>query len=254
MTSGTGNATVIVNQGGNANYNAAPALTANVTAVKASSSTALTSSSNPSVYNQSVTMTANVSGHPGTATGSVTFMEGSTIMAANVTMSSGRATFTTSTFTVASHAVTAFYNGDANFNRSTSSSLNQMVNKASTTTSVNTSSNLSTHGQLVTFTTVVNGAGASGTVTLMDGAAALDNTTLSAGTAVFNISTLPVGNHSITAVYSGDDNFFGSTSAALIQTVKASINWGLIGGLIAAGIVIIIALIVTLVLVRHKHK
>jgi hypothetical protein len=254
MTSGTGNATVIVNQGGNTNYSAAPALTANVTAVKASSSTALTSSANPSAYNQSVTFTANVSGHPGTATGNVTFMEGSTIIAANVTMSSGRATFTISNFTVASHAITAFYNGDANFNSSTSSALNQTVNKANTTISVNASPNQSTHGQLVTFTAIVTGAGASGTVTFMDGAAAMGNTTLSAGTATFNLSTLPAGNHSITAVYSGDSHFLSNTSETLIQTVKASINWGLIGGLMAAGIVIIITLVVTLVIALRRHK
>lgn len=254
ITSGTGTATVIVNQGGNANYSAAPALTANVTAVKASSSIALTSSPNPSFYNQSVTLTATVSGHPGTPTGNVSFMEGSTIMAANVTMSGGSATFTTCTFTVASHAITAVYNGDANFNRSTASALNHTVNKANTTISVNTSSNLSTNGQLITFTAIVTGAGASGTVTFLDGAAALGNATLSAGTATFNISTLPVGNHSITAVYSGDGNFLGSTSAPLTQTVKTGINWGLIGGLVAAAVVIIIVLVVTLVIVLHKRR
>ena len=254
MTSGTGNATVTVNKDGDANYSAAPALTANVTAVKNSSSTALTSSANPSFYNQSVTFTATASGHSGTPTGNVTFMEGSTILAANVTMSGGRATFTTSTFTVASHAITAVYNGDTNFNRSTASALNQTVNKAVTTTSVNTSCNLSTHGQLVTLTAIVTGAGASGTVTFMDGAAALGNATLSAGTATFNVSTLPVGTHAITAAYSGDGNFLDSTSAALTQTVKSSINWGLIGGLITAGIVVIITLVVTLVVVLRRRR
>ncbi len=253
MTSGTGTATVIVNQAGNANYSAATKLTDNVTAVKASSSVTLASSSNPSSYNQSVTFTATVSGRPGTATGNVTFMEGSSSMAANVTMSGGRATFTTSTFIVASHAITAFYNGDANFNRSTSSALNQTVNKAGTITSVNTSSNPSIHGHMVIFTANVTGAGASGTVTFMDGNVNMGNSTLSAGTTALNISTLAVGNHSITAVYSGDGNFSGSTSAAITQTVKAGINWGLVGGLVTAGVVVI-ALVVTLVLVRHKRK
>ena len=254
MTSGTGTATVIVNQAGNANYSAATKLTDNVTAVKASSSVTLASSSNPSSYNQSVTFTATVSGRPGTATGNVTFMEGSQIMASNVTLSGRSATFTTSSFTVALHAITAIYNGDANFNSSTSSVLNQTVHKAKTTVSVNTSSNSSIHGHLITFTASVTGAGASGTVTFMDNDTALGNITLSAGTATFNISTLPVGNHSITAVYSGDDNFSGNTSAALTQTVKASINWGLIGGLIAAGTVILIVSVVILVLGRRRHK
>jgi len=254
MTGGTGNATVRVNQGGNTNYSAAPELTANVTAFKNSSSTALTSSTNPSSYNQSVTFTANVSGRPGTATGNVTFMEGSTVLAANVTMSGGKATFTTSTFAVASHAITAFYNGDANYNRSTSSALSQTVNKAGTTTSVRASPNQSTSGQVVTFTAVVTGAGASGTVTFMDNDIAMGTGTLSAGTATLNFSTLSVGNHSITAVYNGDSNFSSSTSEAIIQPVKAKTNWWLIGGLIAGGAVIIIAMVITLVVVIRKHR
>ena len=45
---------------------------------------------------------------------------------------------------------------------------------------------------------------------------------LVAGTAVFSISTLDVGNHEITAVYSGDNNFFASTSAAAECTVVAA--------------------------------
>ena len=255
-TSGTGTATVTVNQGGNANYSAATPLTANVTAVKNSSSAALISSVNPSKYKQSVTFNATVSGLPGTPTGNVTFMEDSSIMAANVTLSSGGASFITNNFTVASHAITAFYNGDANFNSSTSSALNQTVNKAKTIISMNTSCNLSTNGQLVTFTAVVTsmGTAASGTVTFMDSGTALGDSTLSAGTAELNVSTLAVGNHSITAVYNGDGNFLGSTSEAIVQLVKSNTNWWLIGGLIAAGVVIIIALVVTLVIVSRRRR
>src|SRR5207248_3101980 len=46
--------------------------------------------------------------------------------------------------------------------------------------------------------------------------------TLSGGVAVFSTATLASGTHSITAVYSGDATNSGSTSAALIQTVKSN--------------------------------
>ena len=43
------------------------------------------------------------------------------------------------------------------------------------------------------------------------------------GQATFNTSSLALGGHSITAVYSGDSNFTGSTSTALSQTVVSVI-------------------------------
>jgi hypothetical protein len=42
---------------------------------------------------------------------------------------------------------------------------------------------------------------------------------VSSGVASLTTSTLGGGKHSITAVYSGDANFAGSTSAVLSQTV-----------------------------------
>ncbi len=62
-----------------------------------------------------------------------------------------------------------------------------------------------------------------GTVTFADGTVSLGSTALPAdGTASFTISgdtLLPVGVHSITASYSGDSNFAGSTTAPLIETI-----------------------------------
>jgi len=45
---------------------------------------------------------------------------------------------------------------------------------------------------------------------------------VSGGTASFSTTALAVGDHSITAFYSGDGNFASSTSAALTQTVLQS--------------------------------
>jgi hypothetical protein len=59
-----------------------------------------------------------------------------------------------------------------------------------------------------------------GTVAFMDGATVLGTGTLSNVVATFQTASLTAGSHAITAVYSGDGNFTGGTSAALTQTVN----------------------------------
>jgi hypothetical protein len=61
-----------------------------------------------------------------------------------------------------------------------------------------------------------------GSVNFKDGTTLLGTASLSGGRATFTSSTLSIGAHSITAVYSGDTNFMGSTSPALVQTVQQS--------------------------------
>ena len=87
------------------------------------------------------------------------------------------ATFTTSSLTVGTHAITAGYSGDTNFATSSGSVL-QTVNKASASTTVTSSVNPLVFGQNVTFTATVSavnpGAGTpTGTVTFLDGATSI---------------------------------------------------------------------------------
>jgi VCBS repeat-containing protein len=92
-----------------------------------------------------------------------------------------------------------------------------------TTTALVSSQNPSVFGQAVTFSvTVSSPAGTpTGTVTFLDGATSIGTGTLdSSARAALSISSLAVGPHSITAVYSGDGNFSGSTSATLSSTVN----------------------------------
>ncbi len=92
-----------------------------------------------------------------------------------------------------------------------------------TATALSAAPNPSAQGQAVTFTATVTalepGAGVpAGTVTFLDGTTALDTETLNgSGQAAFTTSGLAVGNHPITAVYSGD--LAGSTSPAVTQVV-----------------------------------
>jgi CSLREA domain-containing protein len=186
----------------------------------------LASSANPSVFGQTVTFTATVSptSGSGTPTGTVTFLDGGVSIGSG-TLSGGSTTFTTSGLAVGSHTITVNYSGDSNFSASTSAAITQTVNQASTTTTVSSSMNPSAFGQAVTFTATVsaNAPGSdipTGMVTFLDGAATLGSTSLAGGIATLTTSTLELGNHPITASYSGDANFNASTSGAITQTVN----------------------------------
>jgi hypothetical protein len=96
-----------------------------------------------------------------------------------------------------------------------------------TTTTVVSSLNPSGFGQAVTLTATVKTQGykgmPTGTVTFKDGATTLGTGTLNgSGVTTYTTSTLAAGQHSITAVYSGDANNAVSTSAALTETVQSS--------------------------------
>src|SRR5439155_19819821 len=133
---------------------------------QASTTRAVTSSSNPSVFGQSVTLTATVSvtaPGPGAATaptGTVTFKDGAnTVGTGALAVVSGQfqATLTTTALTVGTHnQISAVYGGDTNFKTSTSANFIQTVNKASTSTAVTSSPNPSLSGQSMTFTATVS--------------------------------------------------------------------------------------------------
>jgi len=191
-----------------------------------STTTAVSSSTNPSVFGQAVTITAAVRSAAGTPTGTVTFKDGSTILATRTVDPTGHSTFTTSTLAVGSHSITAAYGGDANFLGSASPVLNQTVNPDGSTTAIASSSDPAIIGQAVTFTATVSanapGSGTpAGTVTFRDknanlGTVSLDGT----GHASFTISTLSQGAHQITTVYNGSTSFAVSTSSTLVQNIS----------------------------------
>lgn len=207
--------------GGDSNFTGSTSSPALSQAVRSATTTTVGSSLTPSTYGQPVVFTATVTGSGGTLTGSVTFLDGTTTLGTG-TIISGQATYTTSALAAGSHSITASYGGDSNFGSSTSSpALVQTVNQAASATTVSSSSpNPSTFGQSVTFLATVSGSGATGAVTFEDGTATLGTVTVSGGGASFTTSSLSAGAHSIRAIYSGDSNFLGSTSAVLTQTVN----------------------------------
>lgn len=94
-----------------------------------------------------------------------------------------------------------------------------------TRTDLSSSASLVSYGEAVTFTALVTPTGTgmpTGTVTFMDGNTLVGSATLEpSGLAIFTTALLSAGSpHSITAVYSGDSAFQGSTSAAVAATVN----------------------------------
>src|SRR5262249_34268333 len=160
----------------------------------------------------------------GVPSGNVTFKDGATTLGTTALNGSAQATLIISTLTAAAspHSITAVYNGDGNFNTSTSPAIVQTVNKATPTASVISFQNPSIFTQDVPFRADVLGAGVTptGNVTFKDGLATLGTSAVQPdGTALFNTASLGGGNHNITAVYSGDANYNTATSSILVQQV-----------------------------------
>src|SRR5438876_661078 len=177
--------TTASSNGGNTTF-ATTSAALNQTVNKASTSTVVVSSVNPSNSGQNVTFTATISiTAPGVGilTGTVQFQIDGSNAGSPVGIS------ITGGVTTASFSTTT-----------------QTVGKASSTTAVVSSVNPSTRGQAVTFTATVTGSGPgnpTGIVTFSDGGTNIGQGTLSTSgsttTASFTTSTLAGGNHTITA-------------------------------------------------------
>ncbi len=115
------------------------------------------------------------------------------------------------------------YAGDTNFATSTTSPLIQTVVQGAAVSAVSSTHNPSTYGESVTLSVTVSGGGVTptGNVAFKDGGIALATVALSGGNASYATATLTVGSHLVTAVYAGDVNYTGTTSAVLTQTVSA---------------------------------
>ena len=183
------------------------------------SSTCVTSSLNPSTFGQSVTFTAKVTGSGGTPTGTVQFQIDNVNFGTPVTLTNGSANSSAiTTLAVGNHTVTVIYGGDTSFATSTGALCGGQTVKPllkSTSTTVGSSLNPSAFNQSVTFTANVTGSGGTPTgkvqfaidginfgspISLINGSANSASTT-----------TLAVGNHIVTAAYSGDGNYATST-------------------------------------------
>jgi hypothetical protein len=201
---------------GDTNYNSAVG-TATQTVAKATPTSALTSSPNPSLSGSPVTLTDTL---PSNVTGTVTFTTGSTTLGTS-TVTGGIATLITSTLPIGSDSITATYNGDGNFNSSVATAT-QTVGKANPTLTVSTSGP-STFGQSVTITASVPN-GPTGTITITSGGVTLGSGPITAtnGTVTITTTALPVGSDVITASYGGDATNNSATGTTTQSVTRAS--------------------------------
>jgi sugar lactone lactonase YvrE len=217
--------------------------------VQASSTVAVISSGSPSIYGTSVIFTATVTPN-GTvaATGAVNFLDRAAKIGTGTLNAAGQAMFTISSLAVGSHTITAAYQGDTNYNGTTSPAITQTVTQAITSTTVAAFPNPGIAGRAVALTAtvqVIAGAGtATGTITFTDGGAPLGTATLSGtGTATINPILSP-GTHSIVASYGGDINDGTSISAAyplavILATTQTAVSATPSSALVLAPVTII---------------
>jgi Bacterial Ig-like domain (group 3)/Divergent InlB B-repeat domain len=183
--------------------------------------TTIGSTANPSAWGQTVALTAMVNASTGTPTGNVVFKDGAVTLG-TVALTGNSVSLMTSGLSVGSHSITANYLGDAIYNASSSSVLSQAVSRATTTVVVTPSANPGFINQTVTYTATVSGAfggSPTGTVTFKSGATTLGTATVSGGQGSINKAFPSAGTKPITATYSGDANFTGTTAAALSEII-----------------------------------
>jgi hypothetical protein len=226
---GAGTHEVTAGYSGDTNFGGANG-TLNQEVGQGATTTAVSSSPNPSVFGQPVALSATVSPvgpATGTPTGHVQFYVDGVPSGLPVALVEGQTEpYAVTNLSRASHTITAVYLGDTEFTASDSDPVTQVVNKAQTKVTVESSAPTSVFGQPVTLTATVSaiapGAGnPSGSITFKDGATVLGTVPVDSSTgeqASLTTSALTVGQHAIVATYSGDDSFMSSTGTAT-QTV-----------------------------------
>jgi hypothetical protein len=140
------------------------------------STTKVMTSGSPSTLGQSVTFTATVSSTYGSIPNgeTVTFYDGTVVIGTGTT-SGGVAVFSTPSLSAKTHAIKATYAGDATF-KTSSGTVQQIVNTYTTSMVLSTGLNPSAYGQDVLLTAVVRSSGSAvptGKVTFYNGSSSL---------------------------------------------------------------------------------
>jgi hypothetical protein len=199
-------------------------------------SVAVSADQNPTRPGQEVTLSASVQTAAGfgMASGSLTVMEAGTPLAtlpvallAAPPGHSGPAdqlSFATA-LPAGVHTITALYSGDGNLTGGTSATWTQVVGeRVATTTTLVPPANPALGGQISTLTATVSpstpaSTQPSGTLTFRDGSRVLGRASVAAGLGSLAVSLLDAGPHALSAAYSGDGDFLGSTSPPLALQV-----------------------------------
>jgi large repetitive protein len=181
----------------------------------------------PAVFSQAITLTATAtpeaSGTPPNPTGNVTFQSGSTVLG---TAPIGQG-ITLNSLAPGTYNVTASYSGDANYVPS-QAAISFVMSQAATQTTYAPALNQSGQASLTaTVTVVAPGAGTpTGTVQFQDASEnnlTVTTATLAGGTATAIVDS-SIATHQIVAIYNGNVDFAGSSSASELQLVSTAAN------------------------------
>ena len=182
------------------------------------------------VFGQDVALTATIAPTQTGLTGNVEFFDGGVSIGSATVGADGTATLHVTSLSVASHTITAVYDGDTTHVGSTSTGILQTVSTDNSSTGLGSSQEPSDFGETITLTATVtaNSPGSGipvGTVQFVIDSApqgmpiAVDGT----GKASISLSSLPIGPHVINATFtSGNSNFNGSVAVSITQDVNPS--------------------------------
>jgi hypothetical protein len=199
--------------------------------VAVATTTTVNSPADPSVFGQAVSFTAAVTAaasSSGPPTGAVQFLVDGVDFGAPVPLTNGTAqSQSTATLAPGPHTVTAVYSGDAHFGGSTGGAT-QTVNRDTTTITLSSTATTTAAGQPVNFSTSMYDVAPGAWVVPPTGTITFEDTFDGVTTALVTITLggsgktpafTAVGVHHLTAVYSGDGDYAGSTSNEVDVTV-----------------------------------
>ncbi|RDI16230.1 Ig-like domain-containing protein, partial [Rhodococcus sp. AG1013] len=170
-----------------------------------------------------VTLSADVAPNPGG--GTVQFKDNGADIGAPVAVSNGKADLSYTFSEAGQHSITAVFSGAPGFVGSTSQAQSVAVSvpNVATTTTLTAPATAQT-GQQVTLTADLDPANASGSVQFKDGNVNIGNAVaVSNGKATTQTPFTTAGQHSITAVFTGNTGFKNSTSAVRVVTVSTAL-------------------------------
>jgi uncharacterized repeat protein (TIGR01451 family) len=175
----------------------------------------------PVVFGQPVTLTVSVAP---IITGAVQFFAGGAMFGAAQPLVNGAAGIVTTTLPVGAHLITATYGGYNHYAPSLAAPITLTVGKANAGAALASAPAPSHFGQPVVFTATVSatppGAGTPAGAVTFTVDAAPHAAPLVNGVATYQATNLAVGQHPVTANYSGDGNFLPAASAVYTQTVN----------------------------------
>jgi hypothetical protein len=222
-----GSHSVVGAYSGDNNFSAAASSVLSVLVNKLLTTTALTSSMNPTTNASSLVLNAVVTANGKTPSGSVALFDGGQQLTASQLDSSGRTSFPISNLSSGTHNFSAAYSGDVD-SAASLSTLKEVVVDSHSSVTLTSSANPQLAGAPVTFvataTPALGGQVTTGMVTFTDGQRVLASVPVANSVASLTTKALSVGQHSILASFQEGSlpGPFDGISSALVETIDAS--------------------------------